>query len=320
MSYNPSPNVTPFIPPLPSPGGNLVIPPVVPGDPPIPNPQVNNLPSWATEPQTASNFPTMYPGPGQYTPYTPHTPFTGTPYIPRMDDLNPPTLASAPPGSYFPPPRNLPPQTPRHGTNGLSADYTGYPTESRGPGGQGGGGTGAGGGGGGPPLGGPQGFGGGGQGFNGPQGFNGGPQGFGPQGYGPPPWPGPPMPGAYPYTPFAHPAMMPPHTGYMPFQQLPGAFWPAAGFGPQQHTPGFGMTGMPGGMGHNTPWHGGGGLPPSGPPGGPPQRPGFVERTEAKLSEHWHRSDGWDLHDQDKFRFSAGSYCGCCYNPAANNI
>jgi hypothetical protein len=119
------------------------------------------------------------------------------------------------------------------------------------------------------------------------------------------------MPGAYPYTPYAHPAMMPPNTGYMPFQQLPGAFWgPAAGFGPQQHTPGFGMTGMPGGMG-NTPWYGGGGLPPTGPPGGPPQRPGFVERAEAKLSEHWHRSDGWDLQDHDKFRFTPGSYCGC---------
>ena len=318
MSWNPSPNVTPFIPPLPSPGGGLLVrPPVIP-DPPAPNPQTEDLPSWATEQQTAGNFPTMYPGAGsQYTPFVPQTPFTGTPFIPRMEDFNTPAPGPAPqpPGSYFPPPRNLPPQqTPHHGTNGLSADYTGYPSGPQGgPGPQG-----FGGGGGGLPQGAGA-FGGGGQGF-GPQGFGGGGGGgpgfggFGPGGPGTP-WPGPPMPGAYPHTPFAHAPMMPPNTGYIPFQHLPGAFgprphgdWgPAAGYGPQQYTPAYGMTGMPGGMGH-TPWHAGGGLPPGG-----PQRQGMGERMGAKLSEQWHRSDGWDLHDHDKIRFTSGPHCVYLY-------
>jgi hypothetical protein len=382
MQHSPNRNVTPFIPPLPSPGDNLIRPPGAP-DPPIPNPQVNDLPAWATEPQTAGNFPVMYPGAGpQYPPYSSYTPYNGTPYIPRLDDFNPPALGPglappAPPGSYFPPPRNLPSQTPHHGANGLSADYTGYPAgpqglpqgppqglpqgpsqghqagppqgPSQGPpplggpgfgggpggpqgfgggpngfggGGQGGGGQGSGGQGfGGGGGGGGQGFGGGGQGFGGGgQGFGGGGQGFGgggqgggfgggPQGFGPQ-WPGPPMPGAYPHTPYAQYPMMPPMTGYNPFQQhLPG-WGPPAGFGP--HTPAYGMMGMPGGMGH-TPWHGGGGLPPLGPggPGGPggPHHPGMGERMGAKLSEQWHRSDGWDLLNHDAIRFTSGPHC-----------
>lgn len=371
MSWNPSPNVTPFIPPLPSPGDNLLVRPPVVADPPIPNPQVDNLPQWAAEPQTAANFPTMYPGGGpqntSYTPYTPHTPYNGTPYIPRMEDLNPsapmaaPPLAPAdgPPGSYFPPPTNLPPQA---GDNGLSADYTGYPAGPAGPQGFGGGaqGFGAGAGpqgfGGGGGGGGPQGFGGGG---GGPQGFGGG--GAGPQGYGggqqgfmpSTPWPaGPPMPGAFPtpYVPYMNPPMMHPNTGYIPFQQPLPSFggrpggpqgdWGSQGGYPQ--TPGFGMTGMPGGMGQ-TPWHGGGGLPPTGPPGGfggppggfggppggfggppggfggppggfggppgGPQRQGMAERMTGKLSDQWHRSDGWDLLGNQKLRFSTGKHC-----------
>src|SRR6267154_2533227 len=115
MSYQNTPSVTPFIPPLPSPGGGLLVPPVVP-NPPVPSPQRNNLPGWADEPQTAANYPTMSP----YTPYTPHTPFGGSPFIPRMEGMDAPALAPAqppapnPPGSYFAPPRNLPPNTPHH--------------------------------------------------------------------------------------------------------------------------------------------------------------------------------------------------------------
>lgn len=314
MSRRPSPNVTPFIPPLPSPGGGLLARPPVSSDPPIPNPQVDNLPDWATEPQTAANFPTMYPGAGpQYTPYssfTPHTPYNGTPYIPPLDDLNPPALAPAtgPPGSYFPPPRTLPSQTPHHGVNGLSADYTGYPSGPQvpqvpqGPQGYPPGGQGYGGGPGGP------------QGFNG--GFGGGGYGGGPFGPGTP-WGGPPVPGAYPHTPYAQQPMMPPPTGYNQFQQpLPGGFgrgdWgPPVGYGPQpQPQHGYGMPGVPGGFGP-TPWHGPGGLP----PGGPPQRAGMGERMGAKLSEQWHRSDGWDLHDYDQIRFTPGPHYGPVLEP-----
>jgi len=355
MSWHTTPNATPFIPPLPSPGGGLLVPPVVPSHHPS---QADNAPDWGSEP-------TMHSGAGaQYTPYTPHTPFAGTPYIPHMEDLHPPPLASAPPlapatappGSYFPPPRNLPPNTHHDGANGLSADYTGYPTGPPGRGDGGGPPQGAGpqsfrGGGGGPPQGaGPQNFRGGGGGppqGAGPQNFRGGgggpPQGADPQNFrgggpgfggghgfggappgtpwGPPPWAGPPMPGAFPYTPFAHPQMMHPHTGYVPFQQpLPGAFgghpntphpgseWgPPVGYGP--YTPGYGMTGMPGGMG--TPWHGGGGLPPG------PQPQGMADRIGAKLSEQWHRPDGWELDDNSshKLRFTPGPNYGPVLEP-----
>lgn len=260
MNFNPSPAVTPFIPPLPSPGGHT---------PSIPNPQVHDLPSWATHPQTAANFPMVYPG----------TPYTGTPYIPPMDGFSTPAAGpSGPPGSYFPPPTNLPPQTPYQGTNGFSSDYTGYPTAAQ--------------------------------------------------------WGAPPT-AAYPNTPYAHPPMMQPQTGYNPFQQpLPGGWGPQAGYAPQPPTP-WGMPGMPGAGQWQTPWPGGAPLPggqgghsghPQQQTGHPQQQTGHPQHQPARgtfqgLSERFHLSRSSDESDlANKVRFSIGPHCRCLFLFAGQDI
>lgn len=90
-----TPNHTPFIPPL---GTPLAGP--TPEMHTIPPP---DTPPWAREQQQRT--------PGSFPIFPPY----GTPYV------NPPMI---PPGSYFPPPQNLPPV---HGPGQFSADFMGYP-------------------------------------------------------------------------------------------------------------------------------------------------------------------------------------------------
>ncbi|KZP16347.1 hypothetical protein FIBSPDRAFT_62175 [Athelia psychrophila] len=336
---------TPFIPPLPSPGGRSIRPPVVP------NPEVNE-PSWAREPMNMANYPTQYPGMG--TPYVSAysnlapSGYGGgggqqfTPFIPPSADLHPaPSMGgghhSTPsmggghhispsmgggqqiPGSYFAAPRGLPPQTPHHGGGQLSADYTGYP---QGP----------------PPPGNP---------------YAQGPPPGNPYAQGPPPgnpyaaagtpWQtSVPMPGGFPpQTPYSQPMhpqdpraqahmMAPPGTGYSMFQQpLPGQYGgggqhpaAAAGWGGYPQTPamgmGFGMGGMGAGMGGMGAMPGGpqwGAPPPAAtpwhgpsgqlPPAAAGPPPGARPAAMGGSGPRGHASEGWDLVGTDYDRFSA---------------
>ncbi|KAF7975012.1 hypothetical protein HWV62_10629 [Athelia sp. TMB] len=298
---------TPFIPPLPSPGGRSIRPPVVPNaEPPA------DEPSWAREPMNHANYPTHYPGMG--TPYMNYNNLAPagyggqggqgfTPFIPSNPDLHPPPPSMGPqqtPGSYFAPPRGLPPQTPHHSGGQLSADYTGYP---QGP----------------PPP-------------------------ANPYAHAGTPWQqSVPMPGAYPphQTPYAQqPMMAPPGTGYSMFQQQlpsqyggppqhPAAWGQAPGFGhmpPQTPAMGMGMgMGMGfGGMGQMpgawgapppqaTPWHGaGGGLPPAAPPAPPPAQGRPAAYGGAARG---HNSEGWDLLGTNYDKFSADAQSGPTLEP-----
>ncbi|KAL0947673.1 hypothetical protein HGRIS_013761 [Hohenbuehelia grisea] len=101
----PTPNVTPFIPPLHTPEAQH--------PPPVPSPG-GPLAGWASLPQNPNNYPAF----GTY----PSTPYVNSPYIPHLSAHNTPVI---PTGSYTPAggPLNVPPVLP----NGLSADYVGYP-------------------------------------------------------------------------------------------------------------------------------------------------------------------------------------------------
>ena len=222
-----SPNVTPFIPPLRSPeeGNSPIRTPVVP-------PEQGGLPPWASQQQTSANYPMFYPGAG---PAAGSSSTFGTPFVPPANGFGTPSSGHIPtPGSYFPAPQQLPPQTPYHpstslDSRGFSSDYTGYPA---GGGGGGGGATNSG-----------------------------------------TPWAGSASI-AFPNTPRTQPVMPGhiPQTGYNNFQQqLPpfggppplaqaGAYIPAGVYQPQPYPPypawqsmGMGPTSAPGGV---PPWPG----------------------------------------------------------------
>lgn len=102
-----TPQPSPFIPPLPVPGG------ASPHHPPvIPSPTGGGAPhpAWATTPQHPGNYP-IYPS----------TPYTSTPFIPNMN-MTPAMSPGVIPGAG----PFLPPQDPGN-RNGFSNDYTGYP-------------------------------------------------------------------------------------------------------------------------------------------------------------------------------------------------
>ena len=108
MSQRPaSPAVTPFIPPLSTPEGRS--PAVIAGS-------ASGTPAWRDQLGVPGGHPSY--------PMYPPTPYTTTPFIPQMSVHGTP---AGPPGSYFPPPINLPPTGPPPASQGLSGDYTGYP-------------------------------------------------------------------------------------------------------------------------------------------------------------------------------------------------
>ncbi|KAF7441239.1 hypothetical protein PC9H_001588 [Pleurotus ostreatus] len=109
MSRRPTPNVTPFIPPLNTPEA-----PPSAAPPPVPSPG-GPLAGWASLPQNPNNYPPFYPS----------TPYTTTPFVPSLG-MSAHGTPVIPMGSYTPaapPSAAIPPMQP-----GLSADYIGYPS------------------------------------------------------------------------------------------------------------------------------------------------------------------------------------------------
>lgn len=148
--YPNSPQLTPFIPPLRIPEEDT------PRRPPgaIMIPDAENLPSFATEPQSpASNRQSVYPGGNVFG--TPYNPFTNKPPTPVVGYTTTPSSYTPPPGNlppqastnfghtpsfYFSPPGYFPSQTPYPSLRssqlpdtGSLSDYTGFPTAGGGP-------------------------------------------------------------------------------------------------------------------------------------------------------------------------------------------